>query len=218
MIFKNRYVTRAKLSEVQFRKIIKYFVAENSATEIAEKLSINRNTVNRYVNLIRERIAVFCEQNSGITLLIDNYESSKANIGDMVKTKLTVGLDYLKRRGKVYTESLEKINLRDIASKIQLTQNKGVVHSIDADEDLALVAIGYDNNVTTANTSYSSYVQDLERYWNFLKNRLIKFHGLAKHKYYLHVKESEFRFNLRNDDLYSVLLKMFKEQPLECAS
>ncbi|MDY7038843.1 MAG: IS1595 family transposase, partial [Thermodesulfobacteriota bacterium] len=32
--------------------------------------------------------------------------------------------------------------------------------------------------------------------------------------FYLHLKECEFRFNYRNDDLYKMLLKMFRENPL----
>ena len=222
MEIKNRYVYRAKISEIQFRKMIKCFVEDISATQIADKLSINRNTVNKYVNHIRERTAEFCEQNSGVNLLsfIKADEAlNTASITDKIRTKLSLGVSYLKRRGKVYTQVLSQLNLptiQDIKTKINFTENRVVIHAVDVDEELNLLAIGYDN--LTKYENKLSYVQDLEKFWVYVKSRVIKFHGLARHKYYLHMKECEFRFNFRNEDLYNVLLTMFKEQPLEYAS
>lgn len=37
--------------------------------------------------------------------------------------------------------------------------------------------------------------------------RLAKFNGLQKEDFYLHLKESEFRFNNRNEDLYKIMLQ-----------
>ena len=202
--------------------MIKCFVEDISATQIADKLSINRNTVNKYVNHIRERIAEFCEQNSGVNLLsfIKADEAlNTASITDKIRTKLSLGVSYLKRRGKVYTQVLSQLNLptiQDIKTKINFTENRVVIHAVDVDEELNLLAIGYDN--LTKYENKLSYVQDLEKFWVYVKSRVIKFHGLARHKYYLHMKECEFRFNFRNEDLYNVLLTMFKEQPLEYAS
>ncbi|MDU1262140.1 MAG: IS1595 family transposase, partial [Veillonella sp.] len=39
--------------------------------------------------------------------------------------------------------------------------------------------------------------------------------GVPKHTFYLHLKETEFRFNHRHDDLYKILLRMFRENPLK---
>ncbi len=39
--------------------------------------------------------------------------------------------------------------------------------------------------------------------------------GVPKHTFYLHLKETGFRFNHRHNDLYKVLLKMFREDPLK---
>ena len=36
----------------------------------------------------------------------------------------------------------------------------------------------------------------------------------SKHTFYLHLKETEFRFNHRHDDLYKILLRMLRENPL----
>ena len=36
----------------------------------------------------------------------------------------------------------------------------------------------------------------------------------SKHTFYLHLKETVFRFNHRHDDLYKILLRMLRENPL----
>jgi transposase len=46
-------------------------------------------------------------------------------------------------------------------------------------------------------------------------NRLIKFHSIAKNTFYLHLKECEWRFNLRNNNLYDILIKEFGERTLK---
>ncbi|EGY53463.1 ISTde3 transposase, partial [Neisseria shayeganii 871] len=43
----------------------------------------------------------------------------------------------------------------------------------------------------------------------------LQFNGVPKHTFYLHLKETEFRFNHRHDDLYKVLLGMLRKDPLK---
>ncbi|MDR0579702.1 MAG: IS1595 family transposase, partial [Campylobacteraceae bacterium] len=43
---------------------------------------------------------------------------------------------------------------------------------------------------------------------------LVKFRGLDKKSFNLHLKECKFRFNHRGEDLYKILLKNFRKEPL----
>ena len=58
------------------------------------------------------------------------------------------------------------------------------------------------------------HINGIESFWSFAKNRLSKFSGIPKSTFYLHLKESEFRFNYRNENIYLLLLKMFRKRPL----
>jgi transposase len=60
----------------------------------------------------------------------------------------------------------------------------------------------------------SERTRDVERFWGFARQRLLKFNGVPNRTFYLHLKESEWRFNLRGTDLYSELLKLFEKNPL----
>ena len=46
------------------------------------------------------------------------------------------------------------------------------------------------------------YINGLEGFWSYAKQRLIKFHGVSKEKFPLYLKEMEFRYNHRHQDLY----------------
>ena len=49
------------------------------------------------------------------------------------------------------------------------------------------------------------YINGLEGFWSYAKQRLIKFHGVSKEKFPLYLKEMEFRFNNRNHDIFRLL-------------
>lgn len=49
MIHKNKYINSSKISESKFREIVRYFVADLSATQIATLSGISRNSINKYV-------------------------------------------------------------------------------------------------------------------------------------------------------------------------
>jgi len=54
----------------------------------------------------------------------------------------------------------------------------------------------------------------IESFWSFTKRRLSQFNGLRDEMFYLHLKESEFRFNNRHNDIYAILLKNLRENNL----
>ena len=59
-----------------------------------------------------------------------------------------------------------------------------------------------------------SHINGIESFWAYAKRRLMKFHGIAESTFYLHLKECEFRFNYRDENIYLLLLKMFRTRPL----
>ena len=54
------------------------------------------------------------------------------------------------------------------------------------------------------------FVNGIENFWSFSKRRLAKFNGCSSDKFVLHLKECEWRYNHRNDDLSKLLKKIIK--------
>ncbi|HDZ62861.1 MAG TPA: DDE transposase, partial [Nitrospirae bacterium] len=49
------------------------------------------------------------------------------------------------------------------------------------------------------------YINGLEGFWSYAKERIMKFHGVSKEKFPLYLKEMEFRYNNRNNDIFTLL-------------
>ena len=66
----------------------------------------------------------------------------------------------------------------------------------------------------TAAGSGKSQHDDIAVFWGNTRSRLLKFRGMNKNTLYLHVKESEFRYNYRDDDINKILLNIIYKYPL----
>ena len=221
----NKYIKRSKISEAKFRELIKCFSLDLDALQISALTGLNRNTVNRYLKLIRQRIADYCDRMSPFLGEIELDESyfgahrvrGKRGRGAYGKT-IVFGL--LKRGGKFYTEIVpdcKSKTLQDIIrGKISV---ESVIHTDGWRGYDGLVDIGYDKHyrVNHGNNEFAnkvSHINGIESFWSYAKIRLVKFRGIKKDSFYLHLKECEFRFNHRSDNLYATMLKLIRINPL----
>jgi len=60
----------------------------------------------------------------------------------------------------------------------------------------------------------SSHINGIEGFWGYAKMRLARFRGMSKSAFYLHLKECEFRYNYRDENIYKILLSYLKKYPL----
>ena len=59
-----------------------------------------------------------------------------------------------------------------------------------------------------------NHINGIESFWSYAKRRISKFNGVPKDKFILHLKESEWRWNHRDDKLYELLVKELRKNPL----
>jgi transposase-like protein len=226
MSIKNKYVRRAKVSESKFRELVKQFSRDLDAQTIAASINLNRNTVNRYLTQIRKRIAEFCEERSPLNGEVrpdESYFKDKPILGEPGRdaNRKTPAFGILKRGGKVYTKIVP-----DGAEATQVGIMRG---RVDPNAVIrpngrygydGLVDFGYNKHYRLRHgdghehAAGSNHINGAESFWLFTKRRLMKFHGINASTFYLHLKESEFRYNYRDDNIYKILLKMFREDPL----
>jgi len=126
---------RAKISKKKFHQILRSFALDLTATQIAALISLNRNTVNRYLTLIRQSVARFCEQESplsGDVELDESYFGSRYIRGKRGRGALgkTIVFGIYKRNGKVYTEIVPDVRkdtlLQIVKGKVSLDS---VIHT-----------------------------------------------------------------------------------------
>jgi transposase-like protein len=225
MTIKNKYVKRSKISEAKFRELVKLFSLDLASHNIAILTNLNRNTTNRYLYLLRKSIAEFCEQQSPFSGEIEVDESyfgakrikGKRGRGASGKTPV---FGILERGGKVYTEIVPDCAKATLQAIIRgKVSPESVIHSDSWRGYNGLVDIGYKKHFRVKHgvnefVSGKSHINGIESFWSFAKRRLLKFHGIPKSTFYLHLKECEFRFNCRNENLYGLLLKLCRNNLL----
>src|SRR5215207_7588683 len=75
MAVSSKQFVRARISRAKFRQLLKLFALDLTATQIAPLTGLNRNTVNRYLRLIRQAIAEHCQRESPFSGEVELDES-----------------------------------------------------------------------------------------------------------------------------------------------
>lgn len=221
---KNRYLKGAHLSERKVRELIKLFSEDLTATQIANITGISRITVNAYFKLIRTHIAKFCEErnpfhhNNGTV----TFHASENGIGgptSAASKKSFYGI--FKGDEAIHTDQIANIDAewmydwlkgktegdRDIIEKYRLHIYSGIA-------DFNSIRLYRINEAMPGITRGKSHIDEIDMFWGMLKSRLIKFRGLNSGTLYLHVKETEFRYNYRDNDLFELLMEILHKRPL----
>ena len=60
----------------------------------------------------------------------------------------------------------------------------------------------------------NSHINGIESFWGYAKTRIVKFKGMNKNLFELHLKECEFRFNNRKKNLHKILFEICRKEPL----
>ena len=225
MIQKNRYYSRSKISEAKFRPLIRYFAMDLTATDCAELTGLSVRSVNSIYQRIRRRLAQQCEQ---VSPLGGELEADESYFGPRRIRGLrgrgagqkTVVFGLLKRGSNVYTEivpNASKAILQaiirgkaDVASVIHTDRWRGYDGLVDVGFDKHFRVNHGQNEFARGN----AHVNGIESFWSYAKRRLVQFNGVPRHTFYLHLKETEFRFNHRHTDLYKALLSLLNKHPL----
>jgi transposase len=215
----------AKISEAKFRQIMRYFAMDLTATDCAELSGVSVRSVNTIYLRVRRRLAEYCEQ---VSPLGGELEADESYFGPRRVRGLrgrgaggkTVVFGLLKRDQNVYTEivpNASKAVLQaiirgkaDIASVIHTDRWRGYDGLVDVGFDKHL-RVNHGNNEFARG---SVHVNGIESFWSYAKRRLVQFNGVPRHTFYLHLKETEYRFNYRHQSLYHALLALLRSNLL----
>lgn len=193
----NKYVNRSKISEAKFRELVRFFSIDLTAIQIAELTGLNRNTVNRYLTEIRKKITRFTEATSPVWLHLPSKK-------DMPETDQCVIL-IKEEDTKIFTDVIEKSKNESI---------RKIENHYDLIIDMETGKHRYFGGENTHRESSRRKLNRIESFWGNAKSRLSKFKGMHASTFRFHLKECEFRYNNRNEDIYQLLLKILRNDPL----
>lgn len=206
----------SKLSDYKIKKILHSFSLELTSVQTAYQLKLNRHTVDRYYGIFREKIAAYEEENlrklSGNIEIDESYFGSR-HAGDKrgrgAPNKIPV-IEILKRKGKVYATVIPDVSSKTLVPIIEklVAKSKTNVFTDKWRSYDGLVLSGYKHHRINHSQEFvrsHNHINGIESFWSYVKRKMRKHNGIAKHKFYLYLKESEFRFNNCDKNIYSLL-------------
>jgi len=216
---KNRYIFHAHISERKFRRILRLFSLDLNAIQIADLTRISRNSINRYLHLLRERMAWLCEQAApmcGEIEVDESYFGARRAKGKRGRGAFGI----YKRNGQVHAQIVPDCRKATLQAIIRgRVALDSTMYSDGWGGYDGLVDMGYRRHLRVAHgrgefARGEAHINGIEGFWGYAKSRLAKFRGMNKHTFYLHLKECEFRFNHRHDQVYEIMLDSCEKLPL----
>jgi len=207
---------RWRLSKYRVKKILRCFCVDITATRTAVLLGYNRRTIDRYFSVFREHILEYQHQAlmpfAGEIELDESYFGArrvrgKRGRGAAGKTPV---FGILKRGGQVFLAVVNGCSKKELMPIIQgKILESSTVYTDGWGAYDGLIVNGYDHyRVFHSANEFARgkcHVNGIESFWSYAKRRLAKFNGIASARFVLHLKECEFRFNNKGQDLFDIL-------------
>ena len=195
-------------------EILYYFYLEISARKTARELSLNYRLVHRRFMQFRKLIADYCNNETqklnGELELDESYFGGKrkGKRGRGAKNKAIV-FGILERKGRVHTVIVPDVSADTLMGAIKEKTNKGsVFYTDDWKSYNSLEQYGKHNIIKHSEDEFAkekNHINGIEGFWSFAKERFHKYHGINKNNYPMYLKEMEFRYNNRNNNIFKVL-------------
>jgi len=221
----NRYFRFSKINEARFRHLLRCFALDLTATQTAGMTGISVRSVNTIFLRLRRRVALECERQSPLEGVLEADESYfgpqrvRGRCGRGAGGK-TIVFGLFQRGDKVYTAIVPNASKAALQAVIRGRASLASVINTDGWAGYnGLVDLGFDKHLRVEHqdnefAQQGNHINGIESFWSFAKRRLARFCGVPKHTFYLHLKETEFRFNHRHQDLFTVLIHSLRKDPL----
>ena len=214
---KKTSIIRIRISDKKYSLIIRLFAVDVTALQTATIVFVNRNTVNRYFSYFRCQIiraALKERRQEKITNEVEIDESyfgprrQRGKRGRGAGNKIVV-LGLRERNGKVFAEIVPDASRRELLPIIRQTVKSGSDIYTDGWRSYdALAVYGYNhkkvNHQKNEFAREDIHINGVESFWSWTKRRLAKFNGVPPSVFAMHLLESEWRFNHRNDILNQI--------------
>lgn len=196
--FTIRWLNKVKISYKKWLWIIKLFELEVSARKIAQQVQLSYPTVLKAVTIIR--VAIIANTKDARDLLNGEIELDKSYFGGRRKGKRGRGafnkvpvFGILERNGTVLVDVVKDVTAESLLSMTIKTVRRGSIVYTDKFRSYnALMFCGYRHLRVDHKKRFSTgkvYINGLEGFWGYAKERIMKFHGVSKEKFPLYLKK-----------------------------
>jgi len=214
--FEKTIFSKVKIGYKKWLLLIKLFDLEVSARKAGKEVGVSYPTALKVFNLLRQVIVSELARKDEI--LKGEIEADEAYFGGKRKGKRGRGsknkvivFGILERKGKVSVSIVKEVSAGTLMNETVKKVRRGSIVYTDKWKGYdSLMFCGYRHLKVDHSNKFvrgKVYINGIEGFWSFAKERLIKHHGISPGKFLYYIKEQEWRYNNRDKDLYSLLLR-----------
>jgi transposase len=212
--FSGRWINRGSLTCGQWLRVLKLFELEVSTRKVAAQLGVSYNTALKAIDTIR--MAILAHARDADVLLGGEVELDEAYFGGHRKGTKGRGaagnvpvFGILEREGQVSVEAVPNVKAQTVLGlTVKKVRRGSIVYTDKYQIYDALMFCGYRHLRVDHGKQFARgrvYINGLEGFWSYAKERIMKFHGVSHHKFPLYLKEMEFRYNHRQNDIFPIV-------------
>jgi transposase len=199
--------------------ILMGFYQRQPAYRLANDLQVDVKVVTRVFQTLRQCIYHVAELEGG--KLAGEIELDESYFGGRRKglrgrgaagKSIVFGL--LEREGRVYTKVVENVTAQTLMQHIQRRTRKGSVYYTDAFRGYQSLRRYGKHHVVNHSKQFvdrktKNHINGIEGFWSYAKHILYNYRGVSKYYFPMYLKEIEYRYNHRNDNVFKLFLKLY---------
>ncbi|TSD04213.1 MAG: transposase-like protein [Parcubacteria group bacterium Greene0714_36] len=201
--------------------IIAAFHRSQTALLTSLNLGIPYKAVKRVYDTLRLSIVRQCEREAG--KMSGEIELDEAYFGGRRKGKRGRGatgksivFGLLERDGRVYTKVVDAVSKEILMDVIRRKSRKGSVYYTDKFKSYNSLkrygkhyTLNHGKTFVRKGRKRSVHINGIEGFWSFAKHGLYNYRGVSGSMFPLYLKEMEYRYNHRKDNLLNLFIYLY---------
>jgi len=210
-----------RIAPSQWLSLIKLFELSVSARKASQDIHLSYKTTLRAYDILRMVLVEELARTDAI--LKGELEADEAYFGGKRKGKRgrgaggkTMVFGILERGGKVSVSIVQDVSAESLMTETVKRVRRGSIVYTDKWRGYdSLMFCGYKHLNIDHRYKFKQgkvYINGIEGFWSFAKERLIKHHGISRQKFLYYIKEMEWRYNHRGKDLFEYLIDLMLDE------
>jgi transposase len=202
-------------------RLVEYFCLGVPAYRLRFQVPLDQKTIERWFRILRE--AIYVHHIEELSTLSGEIEMDEAMFVGYRPRKYSWGASgkhivfgIYQRNGKVLTFPITCRSIQDLAPLMTAYTKSGGLYYTDDWHAYTFLDIRGNCVVIRKDKGRPKgrdHIDSIEGFWSYAKRWLYHYRGVPKQYFHLYLKETEWRFNHRNENLI-LLLRKYLRQPI----
>ena len=195
------------------------FYQQQPAYRLASDLKVDVKVVTRVYQRLRQALFHVAELEG--QKLVGEIELDESYFGGRRKGQRGRGaagkaivFGLLEREGRVYTKVVQNVTAETLMSHIKAQTRKGSVYYTDAFRGYQSLRRYGKHHVVSHSKQFvdrrtKNHINGIEGFWSYAKHILYNYRGVSKYHFPMYLKEIEYRYNHRNDNIFKSFINIY---------